>query len=163
MWKGHKPNLGYLRVWGYLAYVRITDPKMPKLGIRATNCAFLGYAINSTTYRFFDLENKIIFESDDAIFYEEKFPFKLKNSGGEKNILSQPSSSTSYLQNQENFQMEPRRSKRARVENDFGPDYYIFNIEENLQNLKEVLTSLDSIFWKEATNDEIESLISNRT
>ena len=61
MWKGHKPNFGYLRVWGF-AYVRLTDPKIPKLGIRVTTCAFLGYAINSATYRFFDLENKIIFE-----------------------------------------------------------------------------------------------------
>ena len=61
MWKGHKPNLGYLREWGCLAYVRLIDPKMPKLGIRATTYAFLGYAINSTAYRFFDLENKIIF------------------------------------------------------------------------------------------------------
>ena len=98
MWKGHKPNFGYLRVWGF-AYVRLTDPKIPKLGIRATTCAFLGYAINSAAYRFFDFENKIIFEYGDAIFHEEKFPFKLKNSGGEENILSQPSSSTSHLQN----------------------------------------------------------------
>ena len=59
--------------------------------------------------------------------------------------------------------MEPRRSKRARVEKDFGSDYYVFNIEENPQNLKEALTSLDAIFWKEAVNDEMESLISNRT
>ena len=58
MWKGHKPNLGYLRVWGCLAYVRLTDPKMPKLGMRVTTCAFLGYAINSAAYRFFDLEKK---------------------------------------------------------------------------------------------------------
>ena len=107
MWKGYKPNLGYLRVWGCLAYVRLTDPKIPKLGIRATTCAFLGYTINSAAYRFFDLENKIIFESEDAIFHEE-------------NILLQPSSSTSHLQNKENFEMEPRRSKNARVENDFG-------------------------------------------
>ena len=64
-------------------------------------------------------------------FYEEKFPFKLKNSRGEENILSQPSSSISYLQNQEKFEMEPRRSKRVRVEKNFGPDYYVFNIEEN--------------------------------
>ena len=99
MWKGHKPNLGYLRVWGYLAYVRLTGPKMPKLSIRATTYVFLGYAINSAAYRFFDLENKIIFESSDAIFHEEKFPFKLKNRGGEENILLQPSSSTSHLQN----------------------------------------------------------------
>ena len=44
--------------------------------------------------------------------------------------MSHPNSSTSHLQNQENFEMEPR-SKRARVEKDFGPDYYVFNIEEN--------------------------------
>ena len=105
MWKGHKPNLGYLRVWDCLTYVRLIDPKMPKLGIRTTTCTFLGYAINSVAYRFFDLENKIIFEFGDAIFHEEKFHFKLKNSGGEENILSQPSFSTSHLQNQENFEM----------------------------------------------------------
>ena len=97
---------------------------------------------------FFDLENKIIFEPSDTIFHEGKFPFKLKNSGGKENILSQPSSSVSHLQNQENFKMECRRSKRARIEKDFGPDYYVFNIEENPQNLKEVLISLDTIFWK---------------
>ena len=88
MWKGHKKNLGYLRVQGCLAYVKLTNPKIPKLGITATICAFLGYAINSATYRFFDLQNKIIFESGDAILHEEKFPFKLKNSGGEENTLS---------------------------------------------------------------------------
>ena len=109
---------------------------MPKLSIRVTTCVFLGYAINSAAYRFFDLENKIIFEFGDAIFHEEKFPFKLKNSGGEENILSQPNSSTSHQQNQENFEMEPRRSKRVRDEKDFGPNYYVFNIEKNPQNLK---------------------------
>ena len=102
--------MGYLRVWGCLAYVRLTDPKMPKLGKRATTCTFLGYVINSAAYRFFDLENKIIFASSDVILHEKKFPFKSKNSGGEENILSQPSSSTSHLKNQENFEMEPRRS-----------------------------------------------------
>ena len=30
-------------------------------------------------------------------------------------------------------------------------------------NLKEALTSPDAIFWKEVVNDEMESLISNRT
>ena len=99
MWKRHKSNLGYLRVLGCLAYVRLTGPKIPKLGIRTTTCAFLSYAINSSTYRFFDLENKIIFESGDAIFHEQKFPFKLKNSGGEENVLSQPNCCTSHLQN----------------------------------------------------------------
>ena len=49
------------------------------------------------------------------------------------------------------------------VEKDFGPNYYVFNIEENPQNLKEALTSPYAIFWKEAVNDEMEFVISNRT
>jgi len=47
----------------------------------------------------------VIFESGDAIFHEENFPFKSKNSGGKEvveNVLSQPSSST-HSQNQENL------------------------------------------------------------
>ena len=99
LWKGHKPNLGYFKVKGCLAFVRLTDPKIPKLGVRATTCAFLGYAVNSTAYRFFNIENNVIFELGDAIFHEEKFPFKSKNSGGKEvreNVLSQPSSSTAH-------------------------------------------------------------------
>ena len=54
----------------------------------------------------------------------------MKNSGDEENILSQPSSPNSHLQNQENFEMEPRRIKRARVEKDFGPNYYVFKLRK---------------------------------
>ena len=50
----------------------------------------------------------------------------MKNSGGEENTLAQPSSSTSHLQNRENFEMKPRRSYRARVGKDFGPNYYYY-------------------------------------
>ena len=78
----------------------LNDHKIPKLCIRVTICEFIAYAINSAAYKFFGLKNKIIFKSGDAIFHEEKVPFKLKNSGGEENMLSQPSSSTSHLQNQ---------------------------------------------------------------
>jgi hypothetical protein len=79
--------LGYFRVWGCLAFVRLTDTKRPKIGVRTTTCAFLGYAKNSTAYRFLDIQNNIIFESSEAIFHEEKFPFKSKNSGGEKKYI----------------------------------------------------------------------------
>ena len=81
--------------------------------------------------------------------------------GVKKIFFSRPSSSTSHLQNQVNFEMKSKRSKRAKVEKDFGSDYYVFNIEENPQNLKEALTSSDAIFWKETVNDEMKSLISN--
>ena len=143
----------------------MTDPKIPKLGVRATTCAFLRYAVNNTTYIFLNVENNVIFESSDAIFHKEKFPFKSKNNRGKEvreNVLSQPSFSTSHSQNQENLDIELRRSKRARVEKDLGPDYYVFNVDENPLTLKEVLLSLDGIFWKEVVNDKMDSLISNK-
>ena len=77
-------------------------------------------------------------------------------------MLSQPSSSTSCSQNQENIDVELKMSKRARVEKDFGPDYYVFNVDENPLTLKEVLLSPDGIFWKEAVNNKMDSLISNK-
>nr|AAU90333.1 Putative gag and pol polyprotein, identical [Solanum demissum] len=166
LWKGYKPSLGYLRVWGCLAFVRLMDPKITKLGKKVTTCAFLGYASNSTAYRFFNLEDNIVIESGDAIFHENKFPFDSKNSGGqriEQNILSLPSSSTSTLKNKEVNDFELRRSKRARIEKDFGPNFYVFNVGDDPLTLKEALSSHDSIFWKEAVNDEMESLISNKT
>ena len=69
----------------------------------------------------------MIFESGDDIFHEEKFPFKSNSIGGKEvieSVLSQPSSYT-HSQNQENLEIELRRSKKARVEKDFGPDYYV--------------------------------------
>ena len=82
--EGHKLNLGYFKVWGCLAFVRLIDPKIPKLGVRATTCAFLGCMVNCTIYKFLNIENNVIFESGDNIFHEEKFPFKSKNSRGQR-------------------------------------------------------------------------------
>ena len=82
LWKNKKPNVSYLRIWGCLAYVRIPDPKRSKLASRAYECVFIGYAINSKAYRFYDLKNHVIIESNDVDFFENKFLFKLRNSGG---------------------------------------------------------------------------------
>ena len=74
--------MNFSKVWGCLAYVRLPDPKRSKLGVKASTCVFLGYSLYSTNYRFFDIDNNTIIESRDAIFHENKFPFKYKNSGG---------------------------------------------------------------------------------
>ncbi len=43
LWKGRKPNLGYLRVWGCLVFYRVTNPKRTKLGPRAVKSVFVGF------------------------------------------------------------------------------------------------------------------------
>jgi hypothetical protein len=65
LWKGRKPNLGYLRVWGCLAFYRITDLKRTKLGPRAIKSVFVGYAENSKAYGLLDLDSNVIVESKE--------------------------------------------------------------------------------------------------
>ena len=78
-WRNRKPNLDYLRIWGCLAYVRITNPKIPKLGIKAYQCVFIGYTLTSKAHKSFNLENNVVIESLEAIFHEDKFTFQLKD------------------------------------------------------------------------------------
>ena len=88
---------------------------------------------------------------------------KLRNSEGEEEkIINESETSSPHLKNfgtNENL----RRSKRARVEKDFGPDYLVYSVDGGPKTIEEALNSPDSIFWKEAINEEMESLLSNKT
>ena len=44
VFKNKTSNLFYLRNWGCLAYIRISDPKKRKLASKAYECVFIGYA-----------------------------------------------------------------------------------------------------------------------
>ena len=79
LWKGHEPNLKYLKVWGCLAKVMLLDPKKRKIGSKTSDCMFVGYASNSATYRFLVLksdvlESNTIIETKNAEFFEHIFP-----------------------------------------------------------------------------------------
>ena len=79
LWKGHEPNLKYLKVWGCLAKVMLPDPKKRKIGSKTCDCMFIGYASNSATYRFLVLksdvlESNTIIETKNAEFFEHIFP-----------------------------------------------------------------------------------------
>ena len=43
LWNVRKLNLSYFKVWGCVAYFRISDPKRTKLGPRAIKSVFVGY------------------------------------------------------------------------------------------------------------------------
>ncbi len=155
-----QPNVSYFRTWGCLAYVRIPDPKKVKLASRAYECVFIGYAVNSKAYRFYDLNAKVIIESNDVDFYENRFPFKSINSGGTR---TSQSSVPRNIEDNEQREIEPRRGKRARVAKDYGPDYRVYTLEEDPTSIQEALSSLDADLWQEAINDEMDSLESNKT
>ncbi|CAL1388160.1 unnamed protein product [Linum trigynum] len=157
--KNKPPNLSYLRTWGCLAYVRIPDPKRIKLASRAYECVFVGYAANSKAYRFYDLNARTIIESIDADFFETRFPFKTRNSGGNVLLAIRDNGTSGGVGSED----ELRRSKRARISKDFGDDFTTVFTLEDPKSLQEALTSVDADFWNEAVIDEMESLEANKT
>ncbi|RVW41670.1 Retrovirus-related Pol polyprotein from transposon TNT 1-94 [Vitis vinifera] len=181
LWKGRKPNIGYFKLWGCLAYCKKTDPNKTKLGPRAIKCAFVGYASNSKAYRLLDLESNVIIESREVEFFE--------------NLLSDSNSQvpTSVGESQEETPSKvveqpivPWKSQKARKEKVLGSDeidsqrisFYlvegnrediirkipiVLQIEEDPKTYKEAMASRDVAFWKEAINDEMDSIMSNQT
>ncbi|GJS25574.1 zinc finger, CCHC-type containing protein [Tanacetum coccineum] len=140
LWTKRKPNLNYLRVWGCWPVVRLPDPKLKTLGEKGIECIFVGYAKHSKDFRFY-------------VILEE--------------VVQQP-------------EPELRRSKRNRFPKYFGPDFqlyliegtrdlisdqhtYCFNVKGDTKTFDEAMRSHDIAFWKEAINDEMDSIMGNNT
>jgi hypothetical protein len=131
LWKGRKPNQGYLRVWGCLAFYRVTDPKRTKLGPRAIKSVFVGYVENSKAYRLLDLDSNVIVESKDVEFIEDKFyndsKFVANPTPTQENNSNDLNPSISRKKRKEkrvhDLLTEPRRSQRVRNEKNLGPDF----------------------------------------
>ncbi|GJU81793.1 retrotransposon protein, putative, ty1-copia subclass [Tanacetum coccineum] len=60
-------------------------------------------------------------------------------------------------------EVEPRRSKRARTEKSFTPDFVSFIIENEPTSHREALTSSKGPQWTEAIKSEIDSILQNHT
>ncbi|KAJ9547539.1 hypothetical protein OSB04_020082 [Centaurea solstitialis] len=172
---GRKPEIDYMKVWGCVAYYRTPDPKRSKLGDRAIKSIFVGYAMNSVAYRFLDNESGVTLESRDADFFEDKF---LKDSEN-TNPISVPSTSRDVPEPSRNIE-EPRRSTRTRKEKILGDDFVSFlvewtqkkvtrevifaiNFEDDPKTFSEAMSSRDAHLWKEAINDEMDSILGNKT
>ena len=128
LWKGKLPSYKKLKVWGCLAKVQVPLPKRTKLGLKTIDCVFIGYASNSSAYRFLVIKSKvpdinnIIMESIDVEFFEEIFPFKERHN---EIIKIKIDDSLLRTQHEQRDDVEPRRSKRARTSTSFGPDFII--------------------------------------
>ena len=71
LWKGWKPSLRHMRVWGCPSEVRIYNPQEKKLDPRTISGYFIGYAERSKGYRFYCPSHSTrIVESRNAKFLE---------------------------------------------------------------------------------------------
>ncbi|GJZ92148.1 zinc finger, CCHC-type containing protein [Tanacetum coccineum] len=165
LWTKRKPNLNYLRVWGYRKVVRLPNSKLKTLGERGIECIFVGYSEHSKAFRFYVIEpndsvsiNSII-ESKDAIFDENRFSSvprpSLRIPNGTEDIGGSvvPEEVTEEVVQQP--EPELKKSKRNRTPKNFGPEFQLYLIERTRDG--------DVDFWKEAINDEMDSIMGNNT
>jgi transposase InsO family protein len=69
-WKGRKPHLGHLRVFGCTANVRNAAPHLKKLDVRSHKMIYLGVEIGCKAHRLYDPKHNKIVVSKDVIFEE---------------------------------------------------------------------------------------------
>ncbi|GJV30166.1 zinc finger, CCHC-type containing protein [Tanacetum coccineum] len=190
LWTKRKPNLNYLRVWGCRAVVRLLDLKLKTLGERGIECILVRYVEHSKAFRFYVIEpndsvaiNSII-ESKDAIFDENRFSsiprLSLRIPNGTEDIGCSVVLEEVTEEVVQQPEPELRKSKRNRTLKDFRPEFqsyliegtrdevsdqhsYCFNVEDDPKIFDEAMKSHDVAFWKEAINDEMDSIMGNNT
>ncbi|GKD58047.1 zinc finger, CCHC-type containing protein, partial [Tanacetum coccineum] len=147
-----------------MAVVRLPDPKLKTLGERGIECIFVGYVEHSKAFRFYVIEpnnyvaiNSII-ESKDAIFDEHRFSSILRPS--QRSLVKGTDESggsvvSKRVTDEIVQQSEPRKSKRHMTPKDFGTEFQLYLVEGTRDE--------DVSFWKEAINDEVDSIMGNNT
>nr|GEV73399.1 zinc finger, CCHC-type [Tanacetum cinerariifolium] len=160
LWTKKKPNLKYLRVWGCKEAVRLPDPKLKTLGERSIKCIFVGYAEHSKAFRFYVIKpndsvaiNSII-ESRDAIFNEHRFSSVPRPS--QRSLKDGTEDSGGSV-------VSDRITEEVVQDEISNQHSYCFNVEDDPKTFDETMMSQDAAFWKEAINDEMDSIMGNNT
>ena len=135
-------------------------PKRIKLGPKTIDCIFIGYAINSSAYRFLvhksnihDIHVNTITESRNASFFENMFPSK--NACDESSLKRTHDTATSNIDHEsinEESEEALRHSKRARTSKSFGPDFLTYLLENEPQSFNEAMSTHEAPMWKDAVN-----------
>ena len=124
----------------------VPTPKKLKIGSKTVDFIFIGYAQNSSAYRFLvykseilDIHKNTIMESRNASFFEHIFPCKSDEGPSSSKRTYETMNEDSQDQNQEQeVEDEPRRSKRIRIEKSFGPYFLTYLLENEPQSFKKL-------------------------
>ena len=155
LWKGRSPSYKYLKVWGCLVKVMVLIPKRIKIRPKTIDCIFIGYAINSSAYRFLvdksdipDIHVNTIIESRNASFFENIF--SSKNACDGSSLKRTHDTATIDIDHESiNDEIEEalRRSKRARTSKSFGLDFLTYLLENEPQSFNEAMSTLEAPMW----------------
>ncbi|KAJ9564196.1 hypothetical protein OSB04_000162 [Centaurea solstitialis] len=177
LWKGKKPNISFLKIWGCEVYVK--RPTLEKLKPKSDKCFFVGYPKTTVGYYFYNPEENKVFVARNGKFLEEKF-LSLENTRKDVDLQIVDEESTTPVvepeiqHNNVEPQSEPieevqtqdlRRSSRIRQE----PDRYLgFLVSQDSGDLNEptsygeAVSGSESEQWQEAMKAEMQSMYDNQ-
>jgi hypothetical protein len=133
--------------------------KKRKSSPKIVDCAFLGYAHHSITYRFLVIKSEVLdvhvdtfLESHHVTFFENIFP--IKNSYDmfslPVNVIAdttpEPSDHIEHAPEPIHGEIDseaPRRSKRLRNTKSFSDDFTVYLVDDTPKTISEVFTSPD--------------------
>ena len=124
----------FLQILKCLAKVAVPIPKKVKIGPKTVDCVFIGYAHNSSAYRFLihkleiiDMHANTVIESRNASFFENVFPYKSTQESNSSKMTHDTVIGSSQGQQDDD---KPRRSKRTRMSKSFGPVFLTYLLED---------------------------------
>ena len=91
-WRGEKPDLSHLRVWGCQAFIHVPRVKRNKLAAKARACVFVGYPPEAKGWLLYDPTGERYVVARDVTFQESVSGTKAFVGGG---ASTPPSSTTS--------------------------------------------------------------------
>lgn len=75
LWKGEKPDVSRIRVWGCTAYVHVQKDKRTAFGSHMEKCVFIGYPTGYKGWKFYNPITRQVIISERAEFDERYFMF----------------------------------------------------------------------------------------
>ncbi|RVW72007.1 Retrovirus-related Pol polyprotein from transposon TNT 1-94 [Vitis vinifera] len=151
LWKGWKPSLRHICIWGCPSEVRVYNPQEKKLDSRTISAYFIGYAERSKGYKFYCPSHSTrIVESRNA-----KMPFKFQT-GDRQPIIEAPQIANDNPVDQV-VQDSPEIVEQP-VEQQLD---YDIGAENDLETFSQAISCKESNLWYDAMKDEMNSMASN--
>ncbi|UYV76010.1 hypothetical protein LAZ67_13002124 [Cordylochernes scorpioides] len=169
LWFDKKPAVDHLRIFGTECFVHVPDEKRRKLDAKSEKGILVGYCSNKDGYRIWMPNSNKVVTSRDVIFKETIPTFSLdiekRNKELSSNQIDEKNDTQDIEKIESNVQTSDVYNLRDRS-NISKPQRYIdaeINIAESLEpkTYKEAMDSPNAQFWKEAMNEEMNSLTEN--
>ncbi|KAJ9562043.1 hypothetical protein OSB04_007203 [Centaurea solstitialis] len=165
IWKGKKPKLSFLKIWGCEVYVE--RPTSEKLKPKSDKCFFVGYPKTTVGYYFYNPTENKVFIARNGEFLEDKF---LGTENTRNDVDLQPVAQQEHVEAQpetvEEVQTQDlHRCTRVRQE----PDRYLgFLVSQDDGDLNEPTSYGEAVLgseseqWQEAMKAEMQSMYDNQ-